>query len=95
LPQLAASALMRVVGVAAGPEHLGLAGRGLADTTRLASSPASVWADICASNADEIGPALDALIAQLSELRAGLDDPDVIARVFDEAAAWRRHLANI
>ena len=40
LPQLTASALMQVVGDAVGQEGLALAGRGLVDTTRLASSPA-------------------------------------------------------
>ena len=38
-------------------DGLRLAGRGLADTTRLASSPANVWRDICQSNADAIGEA--------------------------------------
>jgi len=94
LPQLTASALMRVIGEAAGGEGLALAGRGLADTTRLASSPASVWADICASNADEIGAALDALVATLQELRAHLHDPGTVERVFAAAAAWRRHLGR-
>ena len=46
LPQLAASALMHVVGEHAGAEGLALAGRGLRDTTRLASSPADIWRDI-------------------------------------------------
>ena len=40
LPQLTASALMQVVGDAVGEDGLALAGRGLVDTTRLASSPA-------------------------------------------------------
>src|SRR3954463_1806490 len=69
LPQLTASALMQVVGDAVGEDGLALAGRGLADTTRLASSPAEIWRDIAASNADQIGPALDALIAVLQSLR--------------------------
>ena len=59
LPQLTASALMDTVGSAAQGEGLRLAGRGLVDTTRLASSPADVWRDICATNADAIGDALD------------------------------------
>src|SRR5438309_2220370 len=50
LPQLTASALMQVVGDAVGQEGLALAGRGLADTTRLASSPADIWRDIAATN---------------------------------------------
>src|SRR5262245_19795752 len=62
LPQLTASALMQVVGEAIGADGLAFAGRGLGDTTRLASSPADIWRDIASTNADEIGPALDALI---------------------------------
>jgi prephenate dehydrogenase len=94
LPQLTASALMQVVGSAVGPEGLALAGRGLVDTTRLASSPAEIWKDIAATNADEIGPALDTLIALLQELRADLDGGDRLADVFRDAAAWRQQLTN-
>jgi len=90
LPQLTASALMQVVGDAVGQEGLALAGRGLADTTRLASSPADIWRDITATNADEIGPALDELIARLQELRRDLPDGDKLADVFTDAARWRR-----
>ena len=43
LPQLAVSALMEVVGHAATERGLVHAGQGLIDSTRLASSPASVW----------------------------------------------------
>ena len=92
LPQLAASALMQVIGHAAGSEGLRLAGRGLVDTTRLASSPARVWSEICSVNADAIGPALDALIAQLTELRRGLDGGSTIDATFEEAARWRAEL---
>jgi prephenate dehydrogenase len=91
LPQLTASALMEVVGAAAG-DGLSMAGRGLVDTTRLASSPANIWQDIAATNADHLRPALDALIARLTELRDGLEDPDTIERVFEEAARWRARL---
>lgn len=92
LPQLAASALMDVVGRAAAAEGLRLAGRGLTDSTRLASSPASVWREVCAANADDIGPALDALIARLSELRADLNSGRVVDEIFDDAARWRAEL---
>jgi prephenate dehydrogenase len=93
LPQLTASALMQVVGEAVGQDGLALAGRGLADTTRLASSPAEIWRDIAATNADEIGPALDVLIALLQELRRDLPAGDRLADVFGGAAAWRRALS--
>jgi len=94
LPQLTASALMHVVGEAVGEEGLGLAGRGLIDTTRLASSPAEIWRDIAATNADEIGPALDTLIALLEELRADLPTGDRLTEIFDDAGRWRDRLTG-
>jgi prephenate dehydrogenase len=65
----------------------------LADTTRLASSPSEIWRDIAATNADEIGPALDELIAVLQDLRRDLPAGDRLADVFDGAAEWRRMLS--
>ncbi len=94
LPQLTASALMNVVGDAVGAQGLGLSGKGLADTTRLASSPPEIWRDIAATNADEIAPALDALIAVLQELRRDLPVGDRLSDIFAEAARWRRTLQS-
>ena len=92
LPQLTATVLMDVVGRAAGSEGVQMGGRGLADTTRLASSPANVWRDICETNTDSIEHALDLLIARLTELRAGLREGNTIDAIFDEAARWRAEL---
>jgi prephenate dehydrogenase len=92
LPQLTASALMQVVGEAVGEDGLQLAGRGLIDTTRLASSPAEIWRDIAGTNADEIGPALDTLIATLEDLRSDLATGDRLADVFEDAGRWRTKL---
>jgi prephenate dehydrogenase len=89
LPQLTATALMGVVGDGVGAAGLDLAGRGLVDTTRLASSPPEIWCDIGATNADQIGAALDALIAVLARLRRGLDSETTIDTVFEHAARWR------
>ena len=94
LPQLTASALMTVVGDAVGAQGLALSGKGLADTTRLASSPAEIWRDITATNADEIGPALDALIAVLQDLRRDLPKGDRLHDVFADAARWRATLKS-
>lgn len=94
LPQLTASALMMVVGREVGQEGLALAGRGLVDTTRLASSPAEIWNDIAGTNADEIGPALDAIIDALTALRSDLAKGDELRRVFTEAEQWRAVLAG-
>ena len=93
VPQLTASVLMHVVGDAIGEDGLALSGRGLADTTRLASSPADIWRDICATNADEIGVALDALILELRAVRDNLTDSRTIDRFFESASRWRATLA--
>ena len=92
LPQLTVSALMEVVGDAAASSGLRLAGRGLVDSTRLASSPADVWRDVCASNAADIAVALDKLIARLQELKAGLAGGTTVDDVFEHAARWRAEL---
>jgi prephenate dehydrogenase len=92
LPQLAASALMDTVGSAVAGEGLEVAGRGLIDTTRLASSPSSVWRDICSTNADAISGALDQLIDRLNDLRADLHRGETLDAVFSGAARWRGEL---
>jgi prephenate dehydrogenase len=92
LPQLAASALMDAVGGAVAKDGLAVAGRGLMDTTRLASSPADVWRDICATNADAISGALDQLIDRLNDLRADLHRGEALAAVFGGASRWRAEL---
>jgi prephenate dehydrogenase len=94
LPQLTASALMQVVGDAVGEDGLTLAGRGLVDTTRLAASPAGIWGEIAATNADEIGAALDVLIDVLQALRHDLPNGERLAEVFGEANRWRSILAS-
>jgi len=91
LPQLAVTALMHVVGEHVGADGLALAGRGLHDTTRLASSPAPPWRDIVASNADNIETAIDSLIAALETLKSA-SHPERTAdleRMFVSAARWK------
>jgi prephenate dehydrogenase len=92
LPQLATTALMDVVGKGATVAGLRMAGQGLVDTTRLASSPADVWRDICVTNADEIRTALDLLIEQLSEMRSELERAEIVDAMFTDAARWRAEL---
>ena len=92
LPQMAASALMRVAGELAGPDGLELAGPGLFDTTRLAASPSDVWSDICATNADHLGWALDQYITALISLKAIVTERGRIDEVFVPAREWRRRL---
>jgi prephenate dehydrogenase len=92
LPQLTASALMQVVGDAVGRDGLELAGRGLADTTRLAASPSEIWKDIGATNADEIAAALDTLIEILQSLQRDLPVGERLGEVFGAARRWREAL---
>ncbi len=94
LPQLATSALMDVVGGSVQADGLRVAGRGLIDSTRLASSPASVWKDVCVTNADAIRMALDLLIDRLGDLRADLGRGEVMESVFADAARWRVELTR-
>lgn len=93
LPQLAVTALMHVVGEAVGDSGLALAGRGLHDTTRLASSPAGIWRDIAATNPKQVCDALDALIEVLGRFRAQAATPDAdFDGIFASAARWKRAL---
>jgi prephenate dehydrogenase len=93
LPQLAASALMHLVGERTGAAGLALAGRGLRDTTRLASSPPDIWRDISASNADNIARAIDELVGILLQLRPETStSADVLQQTFHSAARWKRLL---
>ncbi|HEY7791964.1 MAG TPA: prephenate dehydrogenase/arogenate dehydrogenase family protein [Vicinamibacterales bacterium] len=94
LPQLAASALMEVVGSAVGAEGLACAGGGLQDTTRLAASAPGIWQEIFQSNEDLVGGALDDLIAALGSLRRDLGSGAEVERLFTAAADWRGRLLN-
>ena len=92
LPQLTASALMHAVGKLAGDAGLELAGAGLYDTTRLATSPPGVWRDVAVTNEDVLREALDTLIATLTELRDSLGSGQAIDEVFTSACRWREAL---
>jgi prephenate dehydrogenase len=95
LPQMTASALMHVVGTLAGDAGLELAGTGLHDTTRLATSPPDIWRDVAATNEDVLRAALDALIATLTELRDGLGAGQAVDDVFTSACRWRDALDRV
>lgn len=94
LPQVAASALMHVVGKLTGDPGLELAGTGLLDTTRLAASPPEIWRDVAATNDDVLKHALDALIQTLTDLRDSIPKTDAVDSVFTSACRWREALEN-
>lgn len=91
LPQLTVSALMDVVGRQAGVAGLSLAGAGLRDSTRLASSPSDIWCDIVTTNRPQVVEALNQLIATLETLRDD-ESGEVLKKMFASAAEWKRVL---
>jgi prephenate dehydrogenase len=92
LPQLAVSALMHVVGDRVLHEGLLLAGNGLRDSTRLASSPPGTWRDIASTNAPALEVALDDLIRALQLLKNDLAQGNELERVFGSAERWKGFL---
>jgi prephenate dehydrogenase len=59
---------------------------------RRAASPARIWTDICATNTDELLPALDRLIDTLTRVRSDLKDGRAIEPLFESAQKWRGKL---
>jgi prephenate dehydrogenase len=95
LPQLLSTGLGSVVADEdrARPLQLGLAAAGFRDMTRLAESPYAVWGDVCLTNADNLGQALDALILKLERIKSQLGQA-ALELDFRQAAElrerWRR-----
>jgi prephenate dehydrogenase len=88
-PQLLATTLMRVAARHVGAEGLTAAGPGLVDMTRLAASPADVWAGILGENADFAARALADLMRELPTA-ADLRSERWVQEAFTEANVIRR-----
>ena len=73
LPHLAAAAL--VVGLKA--DETPLCGRGLLDTTRIASGNPDIWVDICRSNREQVRTAVLDYIAVLQEMADSLESGEL------------------
>ena len=71
LPQMVAVTLVNMVGKAStdSAPYLQLAAGGFRDMTRIASSPFTMWDDICRTNEDAIKKAIDEFIGHLTELK--------------------------
>jgi prephenate dehydrogenase len=95
LPQLVSVALMNAAAAGAGRDGLALAGRGLAEMSRLASSSPDVWEGILAANADYVAEALDALRDEVGALDARRPDAAGVTSSFARAAAFRRVLREV
>jgi prephenate dehydrogenase len=75
LPQLVASSLADLLNDESELARR-LAASGWRDMTRLAGSSWSVWRDICLTNQPNISNALEAMIAELQQLKEALDTRD-------------------
>mgnify|MGYP001147279218 CR=1 FL=1 len=86
LPQMLAVGLVEVLSGFTGeqPAYLDLAAGGFRDMTRIASSPFTVWGDICQTNADLIRERLDRYIAVLQQIRERLGS-EQLAEMFSAA----------
>lgn len=68
VPHVAAAALVNLLDNCSEAESLKLTGGGFRDTTRIASSNADMWADICLSNSEAINEGLKKLQVLLDEV---------------------------
>ena len=83
VPQLVSVALMNAIGKKDGGsgDFFRLAGGGLKDMTRIASSPFAIWEDICCTNTDNIRDAIRGLIAELHEIEGLIDRPELAEKI--------------
>jgi len=86
-PQLLSTALAVATEDSIGHELSRLAGPGFKDMTRLASSPWSIWKDICQTNADEITAALGEVIRglEVTRERVASGDSAALLEAFEKA----------
>ena len=96
LPHLVAWALVGAAGRAraSGRDPLEYAGSGFRDTTRIAASPATLWAEILLANRVPLGRGLSELRAELAELERLLaaGDAGALAHALEAARALRLRL---
>ncbi len=72
LPHITAAALIN----ASRASELKFAGKGFIDTSRIASGPANIWADVLATNAKNSIKGIDRIIAELEKLKIAIGSAD-------------------
>jgi len=90
LPHIVAAALIN----ANDAKELKFAGRGFMDTSRIASGPANIWADVLLTNADNTTKGIDKVIAELLKLKKAVKSGDKkqIEKLLEAARAKRAAL---
>ncbi len=97
LPQAVASLLAARL-LDASEQHIGLAGQGLRDTTRIASSDPELWVQILSANGSSVIDELEALQRDLGLLLEALRDPGqpgARRQIADLLSAGNRGVARI
>ena len=72
LPHITAAALIN----ASKAEELKFAGKGFVDTSRIASGPANIWADVLATNAKNSVKGIERIISELEKLKRAINSAD-------------------
>jgi prephenate dehydrogenase len=92
LPHLTAAALVN----ASNAEELKFAGKGFMDSSRIASGPANIWADVLLTNAKNISRGIDRLTTELAKLKKTIRSGDrkKIEKLLDAARAKRGNLVK-
>jgi len=92
VPQAAATALVNATSI----RDLPYAGKGFMDTTRIASSPADVWADILLTNRGHVTRGIDRVVRELGRLREaiGRQDRPRIERLLTRARDVRQGMVD-
>lgn len=72
LPHITAAALVN----ASNPEELKFAGKGFMDSSRIASGPANIWADVLLTNAKNVSHGIDRLAGELAKLKKAIHSGD-------------------
>ena len=90
LPQFAAVSMVNLIArfYQEDPNYLKLAAGGFRDMTRIASSPFSVWRDICRTNKEEITAFIDEYIEELQHIKTLLQKQE-LEPYFNQAAITR------
>jgi len=92
LPHLTAAALIN----ANDDEDLKFAGKGFIDTSRIASGPANIWADILSTNSGNITKSIDKITTELLKLKKAIKSGNKkqVENLLDAARSKRATLIN-
>lgn len=92
LPHITAAALIN----ASIAKELTFAGKGFMDTSRIASGPANIWADVLLTNANNTIRGIDKIIAELTKLRKAIknQNKEQIEKLLEAARSKRSALIN-